>query len=277
MIREGEPASAVERRDGVPDPPRGLRRWWLHRAALRYAALLALLGGLLAAAALATEVSGKAEPSGWGGVGRLGLAWMAATSLALSAGYLLKAAGWAPERRLPAAAWLYGAIIFPYTVFGILVLLLTRLTSREALANEVAPRVWVGGAPLPGQLAGLRTRGIDAVLNLCLELPDLAGVRRAGMAYCRVPLLDGAAPDAEQLRASAGWAAEQWRSGRTVLIHCAQGHGRSATAAALVLTWLAQAPDPEAARRRIQHARPAIRIGPSQRAILEQVWREGAR
>ena len=239
----------------------------LHAAALRYSALLGLLGALLTLPAV-SALLGAPSPPEWSLVARGLVAWPGAVALLLSLMYLGKAAGGAPERSLFALGPFAGILLLPYTIFGLLVLLLSRARSREPLADPVAAGVWVGGMPLPAGRERMLGLGVGAVLNLCIEFPDLAGVRAAGIPYRRIPLLDGAAPHPDQLDEAVRWAEEQHRQGRTVYVHCAQGHGRSATVATALLVRLGVHADPEAAREAIQAARPGTRLGPAQRAVV---------
>ena len=68
------------------------------------------------------------------------------------------------------------------------------------------------------------------------------------------------------------WAAAQRALGREVLVHCANGHGRSATvlAACLLAEGAARAPaDAEAAMKAV---RPLVKINAAQGASLDMWW-----
>lgn len=227
-------------------------------ACRRYGLLLSVLGGALCVAAGAAPSAGAAALVGWFG----------ATALLIAVLYFLKDRGGAPERLLRRLPALHALVFLPYTMFGLTVLLLSRLVSREPVAQEIAPRVWLGGAPLPWNWRALHEAGIDCVLNLCIEFPDLAGFRSAGYPYRRVAILDGAPPHPEQLREAVEWAAERHGEGRTVYVHCAQGHGRSATAATALLVRLGIESDPDAARERIKAIRPETRVAARQREVV---------
>ena len=97
-----------------------------------------------------------------------------------------------------------------------------------------------------------------------------------GIAYTSLPTLDGAAPDRAEFDALV---AHIVRAGG-VYVHCASGHGRSATlAAALLIARGLSASVPEA-EERLRAARPGVRLSRAQRAFLEQraaLERPGAR
>jgi protein-tyrosine phosphatase len=55
-------------------------------------------------------------------------------------------------------------------------------------------------------------------------------------------------------------------------VHCALGHGRSATLVAAVLLELGLATDPDDAVNRIRLLRPGVALSPAQRVQLHQFW-----
>ena len=179
-----------------------------HRLARRYA-----LGAILAAAAAFAI----------GGAG-LWLLW-AATALALvAASYALvglagfqKHAGWlSPAATVLLAPYLAGAYAN------------VRLRSRgHAPWTCVADDVWVGRLPRRGEL---ERAGFAAVVDLTCEFPLDPG--RLG--YTNLPVLDLTVPDRSTLVAVVS-AIDRRRAAGRVLVCCALGYSRSATAAA---AWL---------------------------------------
>jgi hypothetical protein len=150
-------------------------------------------------------------------------------------------------------------------------LYVSRWFDREGLLNPVAPGFYIGRLPFPFELAGLRAAGIGAVLNLCWEFPRLSGTdREPGIQTAHVPILDGAPPSEGQFREAVAWVV-RWRAeGRCVLIHCAQGHGRTATIAAAALCRLGLAPDIEEALAMVARARPHAAPARDQREALSR-------
>jgi protein-tyrosine phosphatase len=83
-----------------------------------------------------------------------------------------------------------------------------------------------------------------------------------------VPILDAGAPTESQFQ-TAVEVVTQWRAtGRSVLIHCAQGHGRTATIAAAVLVRLQLAADAGEALSRVRAVRPFAIPSREQKAAL---------
>ncbi len=185
--------------------------------------------------------------------------WVAPPAIAVGASLLYLGACYAFRRR--PAGW----AILPYSLAAITALGLYRVVSREPFADEIAPRLWLGSAPLVFSGSLVARTGATAVLNVTAEFGNLA---RLKLAYKRVAMLDGVAPTAGQLSEAAAWAAEQYRAGGVVLVHCAQGHGRSATTMAKLLLELGIEPDPDAAIARVSKARPGIKIGDKSKRLL---------
>ncbi len=224
---------------------------------MKHGVALLLLGGVLAFAGASTLLGGELL--------HRGLAWPAltigASLLLLGNLYLVRAAGVEVERVV--AGFPGFLLVLPYSIAAAVSLGLYRAFSPEPFADEIAPRLWLGSAPLTFGRADVDRIGAGAVLNVCAEFGDLAGLGR-DRPYRRVPMFDGLAPTPRQLEEAVGWAAEQHRAGKSVLIHCAQGHGRSATVMAAVLVELG-IDGAEAALDRIRKARPGARPSAAQR------------
>lgn len=233
---------------------------------MRFALAFTALG-----AALAWQAAGLALGAGAGGVARLLAvpeAYLAAGLLALGAAYALRQAGVPVERRL-ARPW-QRALLWPYRVLGLAVLRVTRRAGREAAADRVAPGLWVGRRPFADEVGGLRAAGVSAVLNLCAEFRPPPWPDGPMTPVLTLPLLDGAAPTPSELGRAADWVAARRAEGHGVLIHCAQGHGRSGTVAAAALVVLGLAPDADAALAGVRAARPGARPSRAQRRALSR-------
>ena len=98
-------------------------------------------------------------------------------------------------------------------------------------AGGVMAELWIGGAPTYSRdYAFLLERGIGAVLNIRAErADDIDFYERHGITHVRYLVPDVGVPDCEIITAAVDWIAQQIADGRSVLIHCAKGRGRSAT------------------------------------------------
>jgi protein-tyrosine phosphatase len=195
------------------------------------------------------------------------LLWPAAVLLAVAIVYLAgapRALGKRADGTIAWWAWLAWAPLFGYMR---LLHELARTMTREPVANLVAAGVWVGRRPRARELPD----GVGIVVDLCADLPEAPGVA-TGRAYLSIPALDATAPTPAQI---AGAVDTMLATPGAAFIHCAFGHGRSATVAAALLVRRGDATlaDVEARMRAI---RPRIGLNAVQRAALAEAVALGA-
>lgn len=136
---------------------------------------------------------------------------------------------------------------------------LARLFPRYPHAHEIVPGLWLGAWPnhqsrLPA--------GTSLVVDLTAEFPR----RTHSESYLCLPTLDMEAPTQQQLRA--GITAIQEATG-PVYVHCAAGHGRSATVVAAVLLARGTVTTAVEAETFLQRIRSGVKLTPPQRQLLE--------
>lgn len=227
---------------GQPTPLASAR--WTHDPrrlvlAARYAA------GALIAAAIAMLIGGTAW---W-------LLWVLVALAFVSLNYAwLGTAGFQKrEGRLSPAA---NVLLAPY-VLGARINA-KAWTRAHSPFDHVADDVWLGRMPTADELD---RGGFIAIVDLTCELP----LDPRGRAYVNLPVLDLTLPDRDTLRAAAE-AIERLRGNGRILVCCALGVTRSATAVAGWLVATGRARDAEAAFARVREARPQIVLGDAHRA-----------
>jgi len=185
-------------------------------------------------------------------------------------------AGWLRHSGNPFAA-LVLLLLWPYAQVARILNASATAVMREDPCNVVAPGLVIGSAPVSGHRKALEEAGVDAVCNVCFEFPGLLGpMGGREIPFHYQPFLDAVAPPLTSLRAAVEWVMEQRGAGRTVLVHCAQGHGRSATVCAGVLVRMQDVADVDAAVKLLLEQRPGVHLRPPHLARLAELLGGGA-
>lgn len=110
-------------------------------------------------------------------------------------------------------------------------------------ADEIIPGVWVGGWRIANDEDWMRERGISVVFNCTKDTPFCPTIPY----QYRVPVDDNLQP--AEIKNMEMWAPEiaykilrEFHAGRRIMIHCAEGRQRSATACAFFLMVLTGRP-----------------------------------
>lgn len=195
----------------------------------------------------------------WGAI----YVWPAISFLVVSSAYLGLGAqvfGKQPDGRI---AWWAYVLLGPYLLFAWLLwrLIVVRF-SRDEKSHEVVPGLWLGRRPRPIDLPP----GIGLVVDLTCEF---ARSTPSGVGYVSFPILDYSVPSRDSfLKLVERLAGET----SPVLIHCAQGYGRTGTLAVALLIRQGRARDVDDALRIIRLARPGVSLSPGQRALLAELY-----
>lgn len=107
----------------------------------------------------------------------------------------------------------------------------------HAWFSQITFHLWLGGAPTYRRdYDSLLELGITAVLNVRAERADeTAFYDQHGITHVQFRVPDVTVPDEITITAAVKWIKVQIGDGRTVLVHCAKGRGRSATLLAAYL------------------------------------------
>ena len=159
-------------------------------------------------------------------------------------------------------AWWSVLLLFPFLAETWLLWHLQSLLTSEPHHVEVAPGIWLGRRCGGNQLPS----GVKLVVDLTAEFAEPGSVR-TGRSYLCVPTLDASVPSPEAFRdlIQAITVCQE-----PVYIHCALGHGRSATVVVAALVARGNAATLEEAEHMVKRARPGIKINPIQRNLLKQ-------
>ncbi len=97
--------------------------------------------------------------------------------------------------------------------------------------EEINSQLWQGGAPTYDRdYDFILKHGFEAVLDVRAEREDDRLLFEGnGINYLRIPVLDVMVPSEKQLDEGTAFIHEQIKAGKTVLVHCAKGRGRSAS------------------------------------------------
>lgn len=187
------------------------------------------------------------------------LAWPGGILAILALGYLGVGAGVLGKRggRIHPLARI---LLAPYLLGLTLLWRVLRWVRREPAAVEVVDGIWIGRYPLPGELPV----GTRALVDLTAEFDRPRAPAETD--YLNLPTLDGMPPAESALRAAV---AEALALPRPVLVHCAEGRGRSSFFVAAMLLRSGRAASVAEAFASIRAHRPQARLYPWQRVELE--------
>ncbi len=151
--------------------------------------------------------------------------------------------------------------LFPYLAVSWILWSIRRFISREPCCVQIVPGIWLGRRPYAYELPPQ----ITTVIDMACEFTPAHGVT-SGRDYISLPVLDTLVPDCESLVDILKHISIH--SGE-IYIHCAFGHGRSATLAAAILLDRKIVSTPEEALQLIRKKRPSVRLSNKQQMLLD--------
>ncbi len=154
-------------------------------------------------------------------------------------------------------------LVLPYVLYVSVVWHVVRLLSREPKTNALNDELVLSRRLLEHELP----EGVASVVDLTCEFTEPKD-RWSLQSYLCHPMLDGTGSTLDEIRELAD---EIIKMPKPVLIHCAQGHGRTGLVAAAVLLVSGEAQTAADAIAMIQAVRPGVELNKTQRLILEQI------
>jgi Dual specificity phosphatase, catalytic domain len=186
-------------------------------------------------------------------------AWLGVSFLAVLVAY----AGVGPQlfsKRRNGTIALWAVVLWlPYFLLTWGIWYLGRLVRRRVHSHEIVPGLWLGAWPDT-------IRKLPPNTTLIVDLTAEFFRRIHNTNYLCLPTLDADSPTLEALNIAV--AAIQASPG-PIYVHCAAGHGRSATVVAAVLIARGLAQDLDDAEKKMQRIRRGVRLTPPQRRLLQ--------
>jgi protein-tyrosine phosphatase len=192
------------------------------------------------------------------------LAWPSLSLAVLACGYF----GWgakASGKRADGDFHLWARVLHaPYRLFAKSMWRLVVAASKEAAWHDIASGLTVGRrlrlSELPSE--------IDFYVDLTSEFEDPSSIR-ALPGYSCLPILDASTPSYSDLQSVL-----RKIEGKKVLLHCAQGHGRTGLVALFVLADRRLISSIDEGLKLLQSRRPGIRLSRAQRAFAAACFSE---
>ena len=221
---------------------------------MKYGFAFAILAALIAIYAL--------RSGGWSYL----LLWPALSFALVASAYLFAGVtvfGKGPDGKLPLGR---SILLAPFLAYLATVWHVVRFFSRESAFDQLTDTVFIGRRLLSHE----RPSQFDHIVDLTCELNEPEALRSSG--YISFPTLDGHYPDTNDLSQRVIRVAEL---DGTVYVHCAQGHGRTATFAIAYLLHVGYSTSVDDAVNYVLERRPDAHLNRSQYAMLCSMYDGG--
>lgn len=156
-------------------------------------------------------------------------------------------------------------LLLPYLIYLSAIWYLLRLVRPEPAINQLTEKLFISRRLLSRELPD----HIEHVIDLTCEFSEPLALRSVG--YICFPVLDRAVPSVEDLRS---WIERTATFDGNILIHCAEGHGRTGLFATALLLYTGHSETPEAALKFIQSRRPLVRLSRGQWRIVQNFYKD---
>ncbi len=190
--------------------------------------------------------------------------WTGVSFIAVGAAYGCLGAKVFGKRSDGTMGWVNICLLMPYLLLTWITWHLQRLIRKEDCYNEIAPGIWLGRRVFLNELPD---DNISLIVDLTAEFPEPKNVI-SGRAYICVPTLDASVPDYQVFHKLINKICA-WQG--NIYIHCALGHGRSATVVAATLVAKGLVNNTNQAEALVKNKRPKIEFSKAQRDLLKRI------
>ena len=199
------------------------------------------------------------------------LLWVALALLIVAIAYLTNSPRLLFKKDNGTREWWSWLLLWPYYLLAWLSFWSHFLTNRRAASSEIAAGLWLSRR-LSAREARSANIGWRAILDLACEFPRTP---LEGCEYLSLPVLDGTAPTLEQMSIAVDYI-NRGRDRGPVLLHCALGHGRSATIAVAWLLNCGIAESVEDGIAQVRKVRPGVGLNAKQISQLNEFLAQNA-
>jgi len=167
------------------------------------------------------------------------------------------------EGTVPRYTWCLYAPLFILNQFSFA---LYRCLAKQDPLSEVVPGLIIGRRLMANEIEYLSEFNIDSIVDLTCEFSE---PKNFSTQYCykSLPLLDGSSPTYPELIEIMKWMTERASFG-PIWVHCALGHGRSATIVIAYLIWCGTAATLKEAEELLRLKRQGIKLSSAQKNRL---------
>jgi hypothetical protein len=158
---------------------------------------------------------------------------------------------------------------WPYHFMNFLSLAAFRFFSTKPAFHEILPGLFLGCRLFPSDQLKMANLNIQSVLDLTCEFGEVEFLRGQS-AYLCIPLLDTTAPTIADLETGIKFIQSHLPEG-SVYVHCALGHGRSATFVVAYLLTARISTNPDEAIKFLQSKRSGVKLHSEQMAVIKQL------
>jgi YegS/Rv2252/BmrU family lipid kinase len=159
---------------------------------------------------------------------KLMFAWVALSLILVSSAYWLNSAGIFRKSIDGTIPWYVRWGFIPFLLSNQLYNTWARTRDTVPVIQQIDKQLYLAARLLPSDIQTLKDKNISSILDVTAEFDALDwSLIGEDVDYLNIPILDHNVPTPEQLNQAINWLHRQIKAGKTVVIHCALGRGRS--------------------------------------------------